>query len=138
MRRGSARPRAGAMSGRRPVAGRISLRVAGAGLLGGLLITSALLGQAPLWLLGVYLGMGLLSGLAHLIDKRAAQAGRWRISEAKLHLTDLLGGIAGGLLAQQLLRHKTQKTPFVATTAAIWLFHVGGWAALLLGLIRPG
>lgn len=113
-------------------------RIGGAVLLLVLLLAALMLDRAPLWLAGVYLGLGLLSGLAYLADKRAAQAGRWRVSELKLHGTDLAGGIAGGLLAQQLLRHKTAKTAFAVTTAAIWLLHVGLLSALLSGGIRLG
>ena len=114
------------------------LRVGGAGLIGLLLLAVLGLDRAPLWLAGVYLGLGLLSGLAYVADKRAAEAGRWRVSELKLHVTDLLGGIAGGLVAQQLLRHKTAKTGFAIATAAIWLLHAGLLSGLLLGGVRLG
>jgi uncharacterized membrane protein YsdA (DUF1294 family)/cold shock CspA family protein len=67
------------------------------------------------------LGYGLVSLLSCYLywsDKRSAQRGAWRIPEKTLHTVDLLGGWPGGLLAQQLLRHKTRKTSF---QVAFWL-----------------
>lgn len=113
-------------------------RLAGAATIVLLLLAALSLGRAPLWLAGVYVGLGLVSGFAYLGDKRAARAGRRRVSELKLHAADLVGGIAGGLLAQQLLRHKTAKTAFAITTAAIWLLHVGLLSSLLFGGVRLG
>jgi uncharacterized membrane protein YsdA (DUF1294 family) len=45
-------------------------------------------------------------------DKQRAQAGEWRVSEARLHLLELLGGWPGALLAQRRLRHKCSKGSF--------------------------
>ncbi|HEU5072003.1 MAG TPA: DUF1294 domain-containing protein [Verrucomicrobiae bacterium] len=42
-------------------------------------------------------------------DKRRAEAGEWRVPEARLHFLDLLGGWPGGFLAQRRLRHKCSK-----------------------------
>ncbi|UYO74221.1 DUF1294 domain-containing protein [Halomonas qinghailakensis] len=46
------------------------------------------------------------------MDKRAAVKRRRRVSEKTLHLMALAGGWPGAWLAQQRLRHKTQKTRF--------------------------
>ncbi len=113
-------------------------RIGGVVLLFMLLLAALFLDRAPLWLAGIYLGLGVLSGLTYLGDKRAAEAGRWRVSELRLHVTDLLGGIAGGLVAQQMLRHKTAKAGFATITGAIWLLHAGLLASLLLGGVRLG
>ena len=48
----------------------------------------------------------------YAIDKRLAQSDRWRVSERKLHLLALFGGWPGALLAQKVVRHKTQKQRF--------------------------
>lgn len=45
-------------------------------------------------------------------DKRAAQHGRWRQTEASLHLLELLGGWPGAFLAQRFLRHKASKLSY--------------------------
>lgn len=45
-------------------------------------------------------------------DKQAAEIGARRVSEKTLHLLALLGGWPTAWLAQEKLRHKTQKQPF--------------------------
>jgi uncharacterized membrane protein YsdA (DUF1294 family)/cold shock CspA family protein len=66
----------------------------------------------PFVVLGAYLFVSTFTYLAYAIDKSAAQAGRWRISETSLQLLALAGGWPGALLAQKILRHKSQKGPF--------------------------
>ena len=51
-------------------------------------------------------------------DKRRAAAGEWRISEATLHVAELLGGWPGAFLAQRLFRHKIVKGSY---QFAFWL-----------------
>ena len=46
------------------------------------------------------------------IDKKKAQAHRWRISEAALIGTALLGGSIGTFLGMRLFRHKTRHPKF--------------------------
>jgi len=53
--------------------------------------------------------MGLVSYAAYAHDKRSARQGEWRISEAGLHLTELMGGWPGAFLAQRQFRHKVSK-----------------------------
>lgn len=45
-------------------------------------------------------------------DKMAARKGWQRVPEMTLLLFGVIGGWVGGLIAQQLFRHKTQKQPF--------------------------
>ena len=45
-------------------------------------------------------------------DKEAAQLGNKRVAENTLHILSFLGGWPSAWLAQQKLRHKTQKQPF--------------------------
>ena len=45
-------------------------------------------------------------------DKEAAQQGERRVPENTLHILSFLGGWPSAWLAQQRLRHKTQKQPF--------------------------
>lgn len=49
---------------------------------------------------------------AYRSDKRAAEAGEWRIPEFTLHIFELLGGWPGAFLAQRQYRHKTAKLSF--------------------------
>lgn len=100
----------------------------------GLLACGWVLGAFPFLLLAIYLLGGLLTFFSYLIDKRAAQAGQWRTSEAMLHGLDLVFGIVGGLAGQIILRHKTRKADFAAITGLIAALHVlflfailGGW-----------
>ena len=95
------------------------------------LFAAASLDRAPQWLPLVYLGLGVISFLNYWRDKRAAVSGEWRVSEAALLGLDVVGGIVGGLFAQQLLRHKTQKPDFVRATWMIATLHAA--ALLLLG-----
>ena len=50
--------------------------------------------------------------IAYAIDKHAAKKAHQRTPEAHLHLLSLFGGWPGAMLAQQILRHKSQKTSF--------------------------
>ncbi|WP_373742172.1 DUF1294 domain-containing protein [Neisseria sp.] len=63
----------------------------------------------------VFIWYGIASTLAFFLywhDKTAARNGRWRTPENTLHLAALAGGWPGALLAQDYLRHKSQKQPF--------------------------
>lgn len=77
------------------------------------------------------LGVSPISALAYLLDKRAAIAGTWRISEATLHGIDLAGGSVGGLLAQVAFRHKTAKLEFAVATARIAILQLCAMAAVI-------
>ncbi len=110
------------------------LRLAGMALVLLGALTATQLRLAPAWLLAAYLMLGVVSFGVYGFDKRAARRGDWRVPEATLHGIDLIGGIAGGLLAQVLFRHKTRKEGFVIATALIATGHVVVLALLTLGL----
>jgi uncharacterized membrane protein YsdA (DUF1294 family)/cold shock CspA family protein len=61
------------------------------------------------WVGAYALVMGAISYGSYALDKRRARAKEWRISEAGLHVTELLGGWPGAFLAQRRLRHKCSK-----------------------------
>lgn len=70
------------------------------------------LGYTPIALWVIFF---LASGIAYILyakDKVAAKAGSWRVSENTLHVAALLFGWPGALIAQERLRHKTQKQSF--------------------------
>lgn len=91
--------------------------------------------------------MGRLSGLVLLFisvmnaasywfyaqDKEAAQNRQRRVPENTLHLLSFLGGWPAAWLAQQKLRHKTQKQPFRKIYFCTILFNI----LLILWLISP-
>ena len=84
------------------------------------------------WFAAGYLALSVLCFFAYAIDKSAAASGRWRTSEQSLLLLGLAGGWPGGLIAQQVLRHKLSKASFQGTfwgtvvinVASFVLFHL--------------
>jgi uncharacterized membrane protein YsdA (DUF1294 family) len=112
----------------------LAARVLAAVLILFLALAATELARAPTWLLIAYLMLGTISIAVYWWDKAAAEAGRWRVPEVRLHGIDAIGGIAGGLVAQGLLRHKTRKPGFAAVTWLIVLVHVLALATLDNGL----
>ncbi len=70
------------------------------------------------------------------IDKRRAEAGRYRLSERRLIAPVLLGGLPGLLLAMRRFRHKTRKRSFQAKLAAATAGFVG--AVVVVGRVWLG
>jgi uncharacterized membrane protein YsdA (DUF1294 family) len=58
------------------------------------------------------------------IDKKRAIRGAWRISEASLFWTALLGGSLGCILGMQHFRHKTKHWYFKYGMPAIFLVQI--------------
>lgn len=59
------------------------------------------------------------------IDKRRAVKHKWRISEASLFLSALLGGSIGAIAGMQWFRHKTKHWYFVVGMPLILICQVG-------------
>jgi len=83
----------------------------------GYLVVNALW-PIPLWVAGLYLGASIVCFLVYAADKSAATNRRWRVSEQTLLLLGVIGGWPGAIVAQQTLRHKTQKASF---RSAFWV-----------------
>ncbi|MCU4538354.1 DUF1294 domain-containing protein [Acinetobacter bereziniae] len=66
-------------------------------------------------------------------DKEAAQMNQRRVPENTLHILAFLGGWPAAWLAQQRLRHKTQKQPFRKIYFCTIVFNI----LLILWLISP-
>lgn len=66
-------------------------------------------------------------------DKEAAQLGQRRIPEQSLHILAFLGGWPAAWLAQEKLRHKTQKQPFKKIYKLTIVFNI----LLLVWLVSP-
>ena len=99
--------------------------------------TAVLLGSIPLPVLGLYAFMSVVLYLMYAADKSAAIKGRWRTSEATLHLVALLGGWPGGLIARHRLRHKTIKQPFrFVFWCTVVLNCIGLWVGFIIYLFR--
>ncbi len=79
------------------------------------ILALAALGLAGLLPGMAVLGISLINTVTYWLyaqDKEAAQLGNRRVPENTLHIASFLGGWPAAWLAQQRLRHKTQKQPF--------------------------
>ncbi|CAD5110393.1 DUF1294 domain-containing protein [Zestomonas carbonaria] len=85
------------------------------------------------WPLLAYAVLSLVSFVQYWRDKQSAQKGHWRTREKTLHLTALLGGWPGALVAQRVFRHKTRKLSFQLVFWSIVVLHQVAWADWLLG-----
>lgn len=92
-------------------------------------LAGAWLGKLPRLVPAIYLAASLLALVTYAWDKSAARRGAWRTQENTLHLIALVGGWPGALLAQRLLRHKSQKASFLAIFWVTVLLNGGvlGW-----------
>jgi len=114
---------------------RVTVRIVGAMCLATAVLFCVVTDRAPAWLALCYVLGGVISFVMYRIDKRAAVAGNWRVSEGTLHLLDLAFGIGGGLLAQGVFRHKSSKVAFGVVSAMILALHIIGLALLLAGVL---
>lgn len=98
-----------------------------------LLGLATLVGLASGLLLLFILLMNAASYWSYAQDKEAAQTGARRVPEQTLHILSFLGGWPAAWLAQQKLRHKTQKQPF----RKVYWFTILLNILLVLWLISP-
>jgi uncharacterized membrane protein YsdA (DUF1294 family) len=82
--------------------------------------------RLPLWVGGIYLLVSAVCFGLYALDKSAAQSGNRRIPESTLLAAGLFGGWPGGLVAQQLLRHKSSKASFQSQFWITVIFNVCG------------
>ncbi|MGS2744349.1 DUF1294 domain-containing protein [Halomonas sp. LS-001] len=84
----------------------------------------------PLWVPVAYGVVSVVTLLMYSRDKAAALKDKQRTPEKTLHLLALLGGWPGAMVAQQSLRHKSQKRSFRRVywlTVVINLAVLGSW-----------
>ena len=77
-----------------------------------------------------------VSQVAYALDKRAAAAEGWRLSEGSLLALGLACGWPGAVIAQQVVRHKTVKMSFqvvfwITVVVNVVAFVVFSWVATL-------
>ncbi|WP_404343624.1 DUF1294 domain-containing protein [Pseudoalteromonas mariniglutinosa] len=72
----------------------------------------------PILIALVYSVTSIVSFTIYGLDKHASVQQRSRVSERSLHILGLIGGWPGALIAQQWLRHKSQKRAFIIV---LWL-----------------
>lgn len=101
----------------------------------GLMTVALIMGYMPKNLVLAYLGSSIITFTAYAFDKSKAQRGAWRTPESTLHFFALVGGWPGAAIAQQTLRHKSQKRDFrtvfwltviVNCGALVWLMSSSG------------
>jgi uncharacterized membrane protein YsdA (DUF1294 family)/cold shock CspA family protein len=91
------------------------------------MITAAyFFGLFPQKLLFCYFCFSGITFLAYAFDKSKAQRGAWRIKESTLHFFSVIGGWPGAAIAQQLLRHKSQKRRFRIVFGFTVIVNIGG------------
>ena len=90
----------------------------------------AVLWRVPSWVAGLYLTASAVCFIVYAIDKSAAVAGRWRVSEGTLIFLGLAGGWPGAIVAQQILRHKSNKAAFRSTFWGSVVLNVLGFILL--------
>ena len=84
------------------------------------------------WLVvGWYAVLGLVTYLMYAKDKAAAQRNEWRTPESTLHFLSVFGGWVGAMVAQNYLRHKSQKVDFRMTYYLTVLINLAGLLVLL-------
>ncbi|MBQ3089500.1 MAG: DUF1294 domain-containing protein [Oscillospiraceae bacterium] len=86
----------------------------------------------------IYLAViNLAAFLLYGIDKLKAQRGAWRISEATLLLSALVGGSVGALLGMKLFRHKTLHPKFTIGVPAILILQIALVGMLIFRGLLP-
>jgi len=94
--------------------------------------------MTALTLAALYAVASVACFIAYALDKSAARKGRRRTPERTLLLLGLAGGWPGGLAAQQLLRHKSSKTSFLAKFWFTVLLNLALLVALQAGWVSLG
>lgn len=84
----------------------------------------------------MYGAASLACFVKYAVDKAAAKAGRWRTSENTLLLMGLACGWPGAVVAQKLLRHKSNKPTFAARFWATIVINVSLFVYLVAPLSR--
>jgi uncharacterized membrane protein YsdA (DUF1294 family)/cold shock CspA family protein len=96
---------------------------------------AAVSGRLPFAVIVLYLVASAVAFCAYALDKSAARNDGWRTRESTLHVFGLAGGWPGALLAQKLLRHKSQKQSFKIVFWVTVILNCGvlGWLFLSPG-----
>lgn len=93
------------------------------------LVASALW-SVPIWAAVGYFVLSVVCCILYGHDKMAARAGKRRVPERTLLLVGLVGGWPGGLVGQQMFRHKTVKRSFRVQFWITVVVNVAGFVVL--------
>ncbi len=97
----------------------------------GLIVAAFFMDYIPKNLALLYFGASIVTFIAYASDKSKAQRNSWRTPESTLHSLALIGGWAGAAIAQQTLRHKSQKRDFRIVFWLTVIVNCGGLAWLM-------
>ena len=84
------------------------------------------------WIFLLLAAVNLLAFVLYGVDKLKAKKGAWRIPEATLISTALLGGSIGALIGMYTVRHKTRHIKFTVGIPLILLAQIALAQFLLL------
>ncbi|MEM1097764.1 MAG: DUF1294 domain-containing protein [Planctomycetota bacterium] len=92
------------------------------------------------WCAGLYVAWVAACSAASAVliawDKRQARLNRWRVSEATLHATELLGGWPGSLWMRGRIRHKTIKRSYRQRALFVSALHVAAVVTAIVMVFR--
>lgn len=91
--------------------------------------------RIPVEIVGIYFVTSAITFVAYVFDKSAARGGGQRTPESTLQFLSLFGGWPGGLLGQQVMRHKTRKISFQVT---FWFAVAANLVSLLFLMSSQG
>ncbi len=89
------------------------------------ILVSTITKKLPIFVVGIYVVVSLITFIIYALDKSAAQSGSWRTKENSLHLLSLIGGWPGAYFAQNKLRHKSSKQEFKIVYRLTVLINLG-------------
>jgi uncharacterized membrane protein YsdA (DUF1294 family) len=95
-----------------------------------LMCLAVMMGALPAVILLSYATVSLLTFILYWKDKRAAEHGTSRTPEITLQSLSLIGGWPGGLFAQRIFHHKSNKKPFQLTYWLVVLINLAGLYSL--------
>jgi uncharacterized membrane protein YsdA (DUF1294 family) len=96
-----------------------------------LMCLAVMTGALPAVILLIYATISLLTFILYWKDKRAAEHGARRTPEITLQSLSLIGGWPGGLFAQRIFHHKSNKKPFQLTYWLVVLINLAGLFAIV-------
>ncbi len=91
-------------------------------------LTLGSLDRLPWKFVAAWIVINALTYAVYAADKSSARRGGWRTPEARLHLLALVGGWPAAVMAQQRLRHKSNKSEF---RAVFWVTVVFNCVAMI-------
>lgn len=74
-----------------------------------------------------FIFINIINFILFAVDKQKAKKNQWRIPEAWLFLTSLIGGSLGGILSMNIMKHKTRKISFAIGMPILMIVNFISW-----------